>query len=131
LRISAMAVGGDLCRPSRRRHLRPQLKQPVGRDIIGKLDHLGIISQRQDMHRPQAPGLQFPAGESPLSLGARRQPGDPVSRARYAALRRRGHSHGRALRTVGDRLLALACTLLKRQVLFDPHYHTDTSTVAA
>jgi hypothetical protein len=47
---------------------------------------------------------------------------DPRSRARYSELRRRGHTHGRALRTVGDRLLALACTLLSRQVLFDPAY---------
>ena len=47
---------------------------------------------------------------------------DPKCRARYAALRRRGHSHGRALRGVGDRLLALACVLLQRQTLFDPHF---------
>jgi transposase len=56
---------------------------------------------------------------------------DPVSRQRYAALRQRGHSHGRALRTVGDRLLALACTLLKRQLLFDPHYHSKENAAAA
>ena len=30
---------------------------------------------------------------------------DPISRQRYAELRSRGHSHGRALRGVGDRLL--------------------------
>ena len=48
---------------------------------------------------------------------------DPISQKRYAALRQRGHSHGRALRTLGDRLLGLACTLLRRQVLFDPDYH--------
>jgi transposase len=47
---------------------------------------------------------------------------DPRSHARYAALRRRGHSHGRALRGVADRLLALACTLLQQQTLFDPAY---------
>jgi len=45
---------------------------------------------------------------------------DPKSRSRYAALRQRGHSHGRAIRGVADRLLALACTLLQRQTLFDP-----------
>jgi transposase len=56
---------------------------------------------------------------------------DPISRQRYAALRGRGHSHGRALRTLGDRLLALACTLLKRQVLFDPHYHSKEQAAAA
>jgi transposase len=47
---------------------------------------------------------------------------DVLSRRRYAALRRRGHSHGRALRTVGDRLLSVACTLLEQQTLFDPTY---------
>jgi transposase len=47
---------------------------------------------------------------------------DPKRRARYAALRQRGHSHGRALRGVADRLLALACVLLQRQTLFDPHF---------
>lgn len=46
---------------------------------------------------------------------------DPKCQARYAALRQRGHSHGRALRGVADRLLALACVLLQRQTLFDPH----------
>jgi transposase len=45
---------------------------------------------------------------------------DPKSRTRYGALRGRGHSHGRALRGVADRLLAVACTLLQRQTLFDP-----------
>ncbi len=47
---------------------------------------------------------------------------DPISQQRYAELRRRGHSHGRALRTVGDRLLMVACTLLERQQLFDPDH---------
>jgi transposase len=47
---------------------------------------------------------------------------DAVTRSRYAELRRRGHSHGRALRTVGDRLLAVACKLLQRQTLFDSNY---------
>ena len=47
---------------------------------------------------------------------------DPTCRSRYAALRARGHSYGRALRGVGDRLLGVACVLLQRQVLFDPDY---------
>jgi transposase len=44
---------------------------------------------------------------------------DPKSRSRYDALRARGHSYGRALRGVADRLLGVACVLLRRQVLFD------------
>jgi transposase len=47
---------------------------------------------------------------------------DPASKARYAALRRRGHCHARALRTLGDRLLGLACAMLKSQTLFDPNH---------
>jgi transposase len=37
---------------------------------------------------------------------------DAKSRQRYQALRARGHSHARALRSVGDRLLAVACAML-------------------
>lgn len=44
---------------------------------------------------------------------------DATSRAYYAALRARGHSHGRALRSVADRLLRVLCTLLDRGQLFD------------
>lgn len=45
---------------------------------------------------------------------------DPKSRARYEALRARGCSHGRALRGVADRLLAVACAMLKTKTTFDP-----------
>ncbi len=47
---------------------------------------------------------------------------DPISRQRYAALRARGHGHARALRTVADRLLAVACAMLRNQTLFDPSH---------
>ncbi|HKO23853.1 MAG TPA: IS110 family transposase [Chloroflexota bacterium] len=47
---------------------------------------------------------------------------DPKSRSRYEALRARGHSYGRALRGVADRLLGVACVLLQRHVLFDPDH---------
>jgi transposase len=45
---------------------------------------------------------------------------DRTSRAYYAALRGRGHTHGRALRSVADRLLRILCSLLDRGQLFDP-----------
>ena len=38
---------------------------------------------------------------------------DPVSEAKYRALRDRGHDHHRALRTVADRLLYVACAMLR------------------
>ena len=47
---------------------------------------------------------------------------DAKCRAKYVALRRRGKSHGRALRGIADRLLALACVLLRRGTVFDPHF---------
>jgi transposase len=53
---------------------------------------------------------------------------DPKSRRRYEALRQRGHSYGRALRSVADRLLGVACVLLRRQVLFAPN-HGGAQTV--
>jgi transposase len=47
---------------------------------------------------------------------------DELSRRRYAELRKRGHSHGRALRSVADRLLAVACAMLNRRTLFDRNH---------
>jgi transposase len=45
---------------------------------------------------------------------------DQTSRAKYTALRQRGKSHGQALRSVADRLLAVACAMLRSRTLFDP-----------
>lgn len=53
---------------------------------------------------------------------------DPKSRSRYDALRARGHSYGRALRGVADRLLGVACVLLQRQMLFDPDHSTPAAS---
>jgi transposase len=44
---------------------------------------------------------------------------DDRSRAKYAALRSRGHSHGRALRSVADRLLNVACAMLRAGTTFN------------
>jgi len=52
---------------------------------------------------------------------------DPKCASRYAALRARGHSYGRALRGVADRLLGVACVLLQRGMLFDPDHGTPTA----
>jgi Transposase IS116/IS110/IS902 family len=45
---------------------------------------------------------------------------DPRSRAKCAELRKRGHSHSRALRSVADRNLNVACAMLRTGTLFDP-----------
>ena len=46
---------------------------------------------------------------------------DLVSQRRYQALRARGHGHARALRSVADRLLNVACAMLRDGACFDPH----------
>jgi transposase len=57
---------------------------------------------------------------------------DPASRAYYQRLRARGHSHGRSLRSVADRLLRILMTLLSRGQIFDPsHGQQSPLTVPA
>ena len=53
---------------------------------------------------------------------------DTSSRSKYAALRSRGHSHGRALRSVADRLLNVACAMLKTGTTFDPSLATQKTS---
>jgi transposase len=55
---------------------------------------------------------------------------DGPTRAYYQALRQRGHSHGRALRSVVDRCLRILFTLLNRGQLFDAD-HCPTPQGAA
>ena len=44
---------------------------------------------------------------------------DPASKTYYAALRQRGHSYARALRSLADRLLRVLIAMLKNDSLFD------------
>jgi len=45
---------------------------------------------------------------------------DPRSQQHYARLRAKGHSHGRALRGVADRLQAMLIAMLHTRTLYDP-----------
>jgi transposase len=45
---------------------------------------------------------------------------DPARREHYLALRSRGHTHGRALRSVADSLLRMLVAMLKHQTPFEP-----------
>jgi transposase len=56
---------------------------------------------------------------------------DLATKHYYAALRSRGHSHGRALRSVADRLLRILMVLLNRGVLFDPQQHLSAPSAVA
>jgi transposase len=53
---------------------------------------------------------------------------DATSRAKYEALRAKGHGHARALRSVIDRLLNVACAMLKSGTLFDPEFASKRAT---
>jgi hypothetical protein len=44
---------------------------------------------------------------------------DQPSKTYYTALRKRGHTHGRALRAVADRLLRILIAMLTTRTLFD------------
>jgi transposase len=44
---------------------------------------------------------------------------DPPSRVLYKGLRARGKTHGGALRTVADRLVKVACSMLRNRTLYD------------
>ena len=45
---------------------------------------------------------------------------DEGSRAFYQRMRKRGKTHGRALRAVGDRLLRVVCSMLRNGTTYDP-----------
>lgn len=55
---------------------------------------------------------------------------DPVSRARYEELREKGHGYCRSVRTVCDRLLFVACSILEKGELFDKEFRKPLADVA-
>ena len=56
---------------------------------------------------------------------------DPVSRAKYEALRKKGHGYNRSVRTVCNRLLSVACAILEKRELFDKEFKNPLQDVAA
>ncbi|MCY4379766.1 MAG: IS110 family transposase [Candidatus Dadabacteria bacterium] len=56
---------------------------------------------------------------------------DPVSRAKYQALRARGLGYCRSVRTVCDRLLLVACVILEKGELFDKQFKKPLEVAAA
>ena len=47
---------------------------------------------------------------------------DEKGKRHYTELRGKGHSHGRALRGVADRLLAVMMAMLRGNTLYDPDF---------
>ena len=72
-------------------------------------------------HMAKAPGT-FGAHPAAAHFPGSVASPERVSRARYEALRKRGHNHARALRSVADRLLAVACAMLTTRTAFDPDH---------
>jgi transposase len=56
---------------------------------------------------------------------------DPRAKQHYAELRHRGHSHGRALRGLADRNLAMLIAMLKSGTLYDPAKRTRAAVAQA
>ena len=52
----------------------------------------------------------------------------PSAAAATPPLAARGHSYGRALRGVADRLLGIVCVLLQRRAMFDPEHGTPATS---
>jgi transposase len=52
---------------------------------------------------------------------------DERSKAHYAELRTKGHTHGRALRGVGDRLMAVLISMLRTRTLYDPAFPSQAN----
>lgn len=55
---------------------------------------------------------------------------DITCKEHYAELRGRGHSHGRALRGVADRLLRILCAMLRTRTLYQPGFRPPGATAA-
>jgi transposase len=55
----------------------------------------------------------------------------PVYKPRYAAMRARGHSHGRACRQIADQILHVAFAMLKNRTTYDRSRALPTPTAAA
>ena len=108
--------------PIRRRDL-PALRALSGSAPVTKRSGKGIIVvRRMAVHNRLRNACHYMAGVAIQH--------DPRSRLRYDALRQRGCSHPRALRTVSDRLLAIACAMLRDQTLYDPLHTTRRDEVA-
>jgi transposase len=55
---------------------------------------------------------------------------DPAARHYYASLRARGHTHGRALRSVADRWLRILMAMLKDRTLYDARHQQRVRAAA-
>jgi transposase len=71
-----------------------------------------MVSMRTSCNKRLRTAVHYWSGNAVLN--------DPFWKARYAALRAAGHAHARALRTIGDRLLAVLVAILRSGIPYDP-----------
>ncbi|MBY5699738.1 transposase [Rhizobium leguminosarum] len=99
---------------------------------VGPIVLAALLSEGHDAiaHR-NVQALQALAGVVPVTRRSGKQQMVVMrglhSRNRYAELRNRGHSHARALRSVGGRLIGVACAMLETGERFDPDRAPHTS----
>lgn len=72
-----------------------------------------MVSMRTSCNKRLRTALHYWSGSAVVN--------DPFWKARYAALRAAGHGHARALRSIGDRLLAVLVAILKSGVPYNPN----------
>lgn len=89
-------------------------------------DRRGTVHMRYACHAPLRQALFHWAQCSIRARG-----GDAAARRYYTALRARGHSHARALRSVGDRWLRILVAMLNTRTLYDPTRFAAATTSTA
>lgn len=94
------------------------------RDYHGLRAHAGIAPVTKQSGRHRTVLMRYACNQrlrNALYHGARvAAMCDPSSKAYYTSLRQHGHTHGRALRAVADRLLRILFAMLRNRTLFDP-----------
>ena len=85
---------------------------PVTKSSGKRAKNRGTVAMRYACNPRLRNALHF------WGMGAIQQ--DDRARSHYAALRQRGHAHGRAIRGVVDRLLSMLVAMLKTRTLYDP-----------
>ena len=95
-------------------------QKPSDRDILASIPGVAPVTKRSGKScRVQRRRAANPRLADSMYHWARvASQHDAICRQRYQALRTRGHTHGRALRSVADRLLSSACALLKTGTLY-------------
>jgi transposase len=111
-RIVAASLLAEASRPLRERDYQG-LRTLCGIAPVTKRSGKGLAVEMRRACNPRLRDAAYHAGRTAAQC-------DPGYKARYAAMRARGHSHGRACRGVADSLLRVAVAMLRSRTLYDP-----------